>query len=113
VNRSGLEAPPIEAEVLIDKIQALSPEDETQRSMKAQALSIAWVVGQTHWLQYARQAVSISMPLLVTLVFWLIAIFVSFGVVCPAKRGCDRLYVYFRSVCFRRDPDDPRNVCAL
>jgi hypothetical protein len=83
VNRSGLEAPPIEAEVLIDKIQALSPEDETQRSMKAQALSIAWVVGQTRWLQYAQQAVSISMPLLVTLVFWLIAIFVSFGLFAP------------------------------
>lgn len=82
-NRSGLEAPPIEAEALIDKIQALSPKDETQRSMKAQALSIAWVVGQTRWLQYAQQAVSISVPLLVTLVFWLIAIFVSFGLFAP------------------------------
>jgi hypothetical protein len=81
--RSGLEAPPIEAEALIDKIQALSPKDETQRSMKAQALTIAWVVGQTRWLQYAQQAVSISMPLLVTLVFWLIAIFVSFGLFAP------------------------------
>lgn len=83
VNRSGLEAPPIEAEDLIDRIQSLSPKDETQRSMKAQALSIAWVVGQTRWLQFAQQAVSISMPLLATLVFWLIAIFVSFGLFAP------------------------------
>jgi hypothetical protein len=83
VNRSGLAAPPIYAESLIDKIQALSPKDEAQRSMKAQALSVAWVVGQTRWLQYAQQAVSISMPLLVTLVFWLIAIFVSFGLFAP------------------------------
>jgi hypothetical protein len=82
-NRSGLDAPLIEAESLIDKMQALSPKDEAQRSMKAQALSIAWVVGQTRWLQYAQQAVSISMPLLVTLVFWLIAIFVSFGLFAP------------------------------
>ncbi len=50
---------------------------------KSQALSIAWVVGQTRWLQFAQQAVSISMPLLVTLVFWLIAIFVSFGLFAP------------------------------
>jgi hypothetical protein len=82
-NPSGPETPSIEAEVLIDKIQALSPKDENQGSMKAQALSIAWVVGQTRWLQYARQAVSISVPLLVTLVFWLIAIFVSFGLFAP------------------------------
>jgi hypothetical protein len=82
-NPSGLEAPSIETEVLIDKIQELSPKDETQRLMKAQASSIALVVGQTRWLQYAQQAVSISMPLLVTLVFWLIAIFISFGLFAP------------------------------
>ena len=82
-NPSGLEAPSIEAEVLIEKIQALSPKDDNQHWIKSQALSIAWVVGQTRWLQYAQQAVSISIPLLVTLVFWLIAIFVSFGLFAP------------------------------
>jgi hypothetical protein len=82
-NASSLEAPSIEAEVVIDKIQELSPKDETQRSLKAQALSIVWVVSQTRWLLYAQQAVSISTPLLVTLVFWLIAIFVSFGLFAP------------------------------
>jgi hypothetical protein len=54
-----------------------------RNSIKARALSIAWVVGQTRWLQYTQQAVLISMPLLVTLVFWLIAIFVSFGLFAP------------------------------
>ena len=75
--------PSIEAEVLIDKIHELSPKDETQRSLKDQALSNAWVGVQIRWLQYTHQAVSISMPLLVTLVFWLIAIFVSFGLFAP------------------------------
>ena len=79
----GLEAPSIEAEGLIAKIQGLSPKDENQTWIKSQALSIAWVVGQTRWLQFAQQAVSISIPLLVTLVFWLIAIFVSFGLFAP------------------------------
>jgi hypothetical protein len=78
-----LVAPSIEGEVLIDKIHELSPKDETQRSLKDQALSNAWVAVHIRWLQYTHQAVSISMPLLVTLVFWLIAIFVSFGLFAP------------------------------
>jgi hypothetical protein len=78
-----LVAPSIEGEVVMDKIHELSPKDETQRSLKDQAVSIAWVVGQIRWLQYAHQAVSISMPLLVTLLFWLTAIFVSFGLFAP------------------------------
>ena len=83
VNRAGLEAPSIEAEVLIDRIQALAPKDQNQHELKTQAMNIAWVVGQTRWLQFAQQAVSVSMPLLVTLVFWLMAIFVSFGLFAP------------------------------
>jgi hypothetical protein len=79
MNPSGLEAPSIEVEVLIDKIQKLSPKDETQGSLKTQAVSIAWVVGQTRWLLYEQQADSVSPPVLVTVVFWLIALFVSFG----------------------------------
>jgi len=75
--------PSIEGEVVLDKIHELSPKDETQRSLKDQAVSIAWVVGEIRWLQYAHQTVSVSMPLLVTLVFWLIAIFLSFGLFAP------------------------------
>jgi hypothetical protein len=83
VNPAGLEAPSTEMEVLIDKIQELTPKDETQRSLKTQAVSIAWVVGQTRWLLYEQQSVSMPTPMLVTVVFWLIALFVSFGVFAP------------------------------
>jgi hypothetical protein len=79
MNPSGLEAPSTEVEVLIDEIQKLSPTNETQGSLKTQAVSIAWGVGQTRWLLYEQQADSISTPVLVTVVFWLIALFVSFG----------------------------------
>jgi hypothetical protein len=51
--------------------------------LETQALSIVWVVGQTRWLLYAQQAVSISTPILVTVVFWLIALFVGFGLLAP------------------------------
>lgn len=70
-------------EVLFDKIQALSPKDEAQRSLQAQASAIAMSVGQTRWLMYEQGATSISRPLLIVLVFWLTTIFISFGLFAP------------------------------
>jgi hypothetical protein len=40
-------------------------------------------IGQTRWLMYEQGAASISMPLLVVLVFWLTALFISFGLFAP------------------------------
>ncbi|MGB2625296.1 MAG: hypothetical protein WAK20_00795 [Candidatus Acidiferrum sp.] len=82
-NPLGLEAPAIEKEILFDTILGLSPQDENQRSLKTQALSIAWDIGQTRWMQCAHYSRSVSMPLLVTLAFWLTTIFVSFGLFSP------------------------------
>ena len=44
---SSLEAPSTEMEILFDKIQGLSPKDENQRSLKAQALRLGWDIVQT------------------------------------------------------------------
>ncbi len=81
----NLEAPTIASEILIDKIEALAPKDESQRILKAQAATIVWGIGQTRWLQYSQQALSISMPLLVTLVFWITVIFLTFGLFAPTN----------------------------
>jgi hypothetical protein len=70
-------------EVLFEKIQGLSPRDDAQRSLQAEALSIAMSVGQTRWLMYEQNATSISMPFLIVLVFWLTALFTSFGLFAP------------------------------
>ena len=51
---SQLEAPSGEAEILLDKIQALTPKDDRQRALQAQATSIVLDLGQTRWLQYAQ-----------------------------------------------------------
>ena len=75
--------PSMGAEGLLDKIQALSPKDDAQRSLKAQALNMAIGLGQTRWLLSEQQAASVSKPLLVVLVFWLTAIFISFGLFAP------------------------------
>ena len=75
--------PSFAGEVIIDKIQELSPKDDAQRSLRAQALSIAMGIGQTRWLMFTQGTTSISMPLLIVLVFWLTALFISFGLFAP------------------------------
>lgn len=71
------------SEFLYDKIEGLSPKDEVQRSVKVQALTVVMALGQIRWLIYEQRAASISMPLLIVLVFWITAIFISFGLFAP------------------------------
>ena len=64
-------------------MQGLSPKNDTQRSLQGQALSMAMDLGKTRWLMYEQATTSVSMPLLVVLVLWLAAIFISFGLFAP------------------------------
>ena len=75
--------PYLGGEILLDKVQALAPKNETQRSLRMQALAITMDLGKIRWLMYAQAAASVSMPLLVVLVLWLTVIFVSFGLFAP------------------------------
>jgi len=68
---------------LIDKIQDLSPKEDNQRSMKAQALSMAFQLGQTRWLMFEQNAVPVPRLLLVMLILWLIVLFLSFAIFAP------------------------------
>jgi Protein of unknown function (DUF4239) len=83
-NTSQLEAPS-GGEDLLDKVQELTPKDDRQRLLQAQATSVVLSLGETRWLQYAQGAISVSMPLLIVLIFWLTTIFVSFGLFAPAN----------------------------
>jgi len=80
---AGLEPGSASAESVYDKIQQLSPNDNAQRSLQAQASSIANGLGQTRWLMYEQSASSIPLPLLSVLVLWLTIIFISFGLFAP------------------------------
>ncbi|HKM91530.1 MAG TPA: hypothetical protein VJX29_13025 [Candidatus Acidoferrales bacterium] len=71
------------AEDLYDKVQGLSPKNDAQQSLKAQALSILMGLVQTRWLMYEQGVTSFSTPLLVALILWLTFLFVSFGVLAP------------------------------
>jgi hypothetical protein len=70
-------------EPLYDKIEALSPQSDLQRSMQSQAMTLAADVGRTRLLLFEHLGTSIPVPFLVVLVFWLCIIFASFGLFAP------------------------------
>ena len=74
-------ASPVEA--LYDKIEALSPQNDAQRSMQSQALTLAADMARTRLLLFEHSGASIPVPFLVVLVFWLCIIFASFGLFAP------------------------------
>ncbi len=77
-------APPAaDATALFIKIQALSSTDDNHRSLQAQAISLATGLGEIRLLMYSQQAAAISNLMLGILVFWLIALFFSFGLFAP------------------------------
>lgn len=70
---------------LYDKIEALSPKDERQRLLQSQALNIATELGRARWLMFEQATASISKPLVAVVIFWLAAIFVSWGLFAPTN----------------------------
>jgi hypothetical protein len=64
-------------------VRRLSPRDDSQRSLKAEALRISLEVGKIRASALARESSSIPIPLLVVLVFWLTALFAGFGLFAP------------------------------
>jgi hypothetical protein len=79
------QSPPTVAggEILYEKIHNLSPKTDAQRSLQSQALSIAVDIGKVRWLMYEQAMTAVSIPLLIVLVLWLVAIFISFGLFAP------------------------------
>jgi hypothetical protein len=80
---SRLEPASIGGSVLYDKIEALTPNDDSQRSIKSQALNLAANIGQMRMLMYEQGTLSVSKPLLITMVFWLTVTFVIWGLLAP------------------------------
>jgi hypothetical protein len=67
----------------LNKIRALSPQNDAQRSRQAQALQLGTDLIQKRWLLVEQSASSIAMPFLVLLTFWVTVIFISFGLFAP------------------------------
>ena len=72
-------------DALYEALQSLAPQTEGQRSLKSQALAIAFDLGQMRWLLFEQGGSSISTPLLVMVVFWIAILFCSFGLFGPSN----------------------------
>jgi len=70
-------------EELQQRIRMLAPQNEAQRSLQARALDVAETVAQTRWLAIEAQEAVIPPAFLGILVFWLTAMFASFGLFAP------------------------------
>jgi len=64
-------------------VQRLSPHDDTQRALKTQAATLMVEIGQLRSLLQAQSVPSISRPLLIAVVSWLVIIFLGFSLVAP------------------------------
>jgi hypothetical protein len=64
-------------------IHRLSPHDDSQRALKTEAVTLMIDLGQLRSLLQAQASPSISRPLLIALVSWLVVIFLGFSLVAP------------------------------
>jgi hypothetical protein len=64
-------------------IENLSPHDDAQRKLKDQATTLATDFAQLRSLLVAQSVASISKPMLIILVSWLVVIFLGFSVLAP------------------------------
>jgi len=70
-------------EVFAQKIRALAPQNDAQRAHQSRALEHIDAVAQARWLGIEHEDNTIPTPFLVVLVFWLAAMFASFGLYAP------------------------------
>ena len=84
IRRRANAAPNTQAgNVLYRDIQRLSSQNDTQASLKSQAASLAIDIAQIRSLLAAQSVPSISKPMLIILVLWLVIIFLGFSVLAP------------------------------
>jgi len=66
------------------ELQQLVPKDAVQASIKVQVSQSIRGLKKTYWLMFLEsEQSSMSMPLLIVVTSWLIAIFISFGIFAP------------------------------
>lgn len=82
---SLLSVVPTANEGMIDSILELKPRNDSQRSLKDQAVTVAVDIAQTRWLLNQQRGSSVSGVLLVFLVFWFSLTFVSTGLLAPVN----------------------------
>jgi hypothetical protein len=71
-------------QIFYNQLQLLVPKNDAQVAVKAATISAAIGLRRTYWLMFlGSEGSSLSRPLLVVVVSWLTAIFISFGLFAP------------------------------
>jgi hypothetical protein len=60
-------------------LKSLAPKNDSQATLKSQAMQIAQNLGQTRLLMYEQSGSSFAWPFLTVLVFWICMLFLGFG----------------------------------
>ena len=66
-------------------ISHLTPQDEAQRALKTQAANLMVQLAELRSLVQAQAVSSVSKPLLIALILWLVVIFFGFSLLAPAN----------------------------
>jgi hypothetical protein len=66
-----------------EKIEELTPKNDAQRALQAQAMKTATDIGQARWVLFAQKGGSIPTPFLVVMVSWVTLLFASFSLFAP------------------------------
>src|SRR4051812_23945568 len=66
-------------------ISQLSPQDEPQRVLKTEAVTLMIQLAELRSLVQAQAVSSLSKPLLIALVIWLVVIFLGFSILAPVN----------------------------
>jgi hypothetical protein len=74
------------ADALYDQIQALEPQNDKRRVLQSQCLAMTVSLGRTRWLLYEQASLSVSKPLLVVMIFWLMVTFAIWGALAAANK---------------------------
>jgi hypothetical protein len=71
---------------LKEEVERLVPKDERQAATKGQIVAAIRSMRTAYWLMFLEsEQASVSIPLLVAVTSWLVAIFVSFGMFAPSN----------------------------
>lgn len=70
-------------EGIIARVRELTPQNDVQRALRSQAMEISEELTAARWLLLMEGKGTVSMPLLIVLVFWLGLIFTAWSVFAP------------------------------
>jgi hypothetical protein len=86
--RSGpvrLDPNPQMGDAVYEPISHLAPRDDTQRALKTEATTLMVQLAEIRALLQAQAVPSVSKPLLIALMIWLMVIFLGFSLLAPAN----------------------------